>query len=1468
MIDAGRRSTMSGFCTLLSIATVLALPAVSGAQTSTTPSGPVAGQSINMVSGKTLPGGDPYLQRQNEPSLAVSSRNARHLMAGANDYRTVDIPGLPDGTETGDSWLGLFKSFDGGETWQSTLLPGYPQDTTPEGQASPLKGYAAGADPIVRAGTHGLFYYGGIAFNRTTNLGVLHVSTFLDLNNKENGDVTAARDPIRFAGTAVVDTGTAGQFLDKPWLGVDVPRAGAVSRTITLGGTTQTIPCGNVYMAWAKFTGSQSTKIMVSRSRDCGVTWENPTKLSESNSVNQGTVVAIGPDGAVYVAWRRFRTSSDTDAILFAKSTDFGKTFTKASAIAPAAGRTFLPFDQASNPAQSPYLTAFRTNTYPSLAVANGRVYAAWTQRPAAGGFARVVLASSADGGSTWSAPALVDDGPLVDETTGLPLTDGTGTLQFDRGHQFMPALAASGGRLMILYYDTRLDHTVGKYEEPAGGFQGRYDETREPVGQADLDADAVFTPTVDDATLTQRRHTIDVRVGQLNLCAASPAIRSARASRAPFGVADLLGRDIQQLKFNPPNLPLFGKGRIPFVGDYIDIAGTDFVAGNDGSWSFNTACAAPPAFQATWTSNEDVKAPANGDWTAYTPVGKPGCDPDRVGMRNQNVYSGRITEGLLVSSPQTAKPLKPFVTNDPASVRAFVVLVQNLTDQQRSFRLSIPGQPAGGTASFKKWDLGGPVVTTLDVDIAPRSGISRPVFATSTDPSAAIRVEVTETTGGGLSGFVVLNADRTNATLADPDGGPAGVNTVEIYTPSVSNPSVYNPSVTNPSVSNPSVSNPSVTNPSVYNPSVSNPSVYNPSVSNPSVYNTTVANPSVTNPSVYNGALVNTAISDASYAVTNVGNTSTSYRVQLVGDSSTAQQGLQLLVTKNQTSPAANGCTLVETAQSTVLVNVANPLISSPATAVFDPALEEGSVKNTTFSLRPGETGYVTLRGQYDLSQMATIAASVVPVLVPHPTDPKNAEYAAPLAITRDGSALPAGTFGVPYGPFDLGVFGGKTPYSCSVDGAPGLEATGCTISGTPTQAGPFTPTIVVSDSSSPMGTVTRSFTLSIAKATPALTWATPQPIAYGTALSATQLNATASVPGTFAYAPAAGTVLGAGTQTLSVTFTPTDGGNYGSASATVTLLVNRATPTITWADPAAITYGTALSATQLNATASVPGTFAYAPAAGAVLGAGAQTLSVAFTPVDTTNYGSATATVSLTVAKASTTTTLASSVNPSTFSEAVTFTATVAGPAGTPAPTGVVTFRDGAATLGTTALAGGTAAVTTSTLAVGSHSITAQYTPDAAAATNLVGGTSNTITQTVGATYAFTGFLTPLQPAGTLAAPSNSGTQSFGSAVPVKWQLKDSSGNFVGDLATATWLRAYPNTSKGCTGAPNVSGGYTLLYSPTSGAKGNSTFRFGSNQYNFNWDTASTTAKGCYTLALQLSDGSPVKATNVLLK
>jgi len=159
----------------------------------------------------------------------------------------------------------------------------------------------------------------------------------------------------------------------------------------------------------------------------------------------------------------------------------------------------------------------------------------------------------------------------------------------------------------------------------------------------------------------------------------------------------------------------------------------------------------------------------------------------------------------------------------------------------------------------------------------------------------------------------------------------------------------------------------------------------------------------------------------------------------------------------------------------------------------------------------------------------------------------------------------------------------------------------------------------------------------------TPVLTWATPTNIIYGTALGSNQLNATANVPGGFAYTPPTNTVLNAGTNTLSVLFTPSNTIAYTTATDSVTIVVMPATPVLTWATPDPITYGTALSSAQLNATANVPGSFAYNPTAGTVLNAGSDLLSVVFTPTNTTgspsntvNYTDASTNVTIMVATA----------------------------------------------------------------------------------------------------------------------------------------------------------------------------------------------------------------------------------------
>jgi hypothetical protein len=101
-----------------------------------------------------------------------------------------------------------------------------------------------------------------------------------------------------------------------------------------------------------------------------------------------------------------------------------------------------------------------------------------------------------------------------------------------------------------------------------------------------------------------------------------------------------------------------------------------------------------------------------------------------------------------------------------------------------------------------------------------------------------------------------------------------------------------------------------------------------------------------------------------------------------------------------------------------------------------------------------------------------------------------------------------------------------------------------------------------------------------------PPISWATPANIVYGTPLSGAQLDASSTVAGTFAYSPAAGTVLATGKQTLNATFTPTDAIDYTTATASVTLTVIPGTPTLTITSSANPIF----TAAAVSFTASLP--------------------------------------------------------------------------------------------------------------------------------------------------------------------------------------------------------------------------------------------------------------------------------------
>ena len=126
------------------------------------------------------------------------------------------------------------------------------------------------------------------------------------------------------------------------------------------------------------------------------------------------------------------------------------------------------------------------------------------------------------------------------------------------------------------------------------------------------------------------------------------------------------------------------------------------------------------------------------------------------------------------------------------------------------------------------------------------------------------------------------------------------------------------------------------------------------------------------------------------------------------------------------------------------------------------------------------------------------------------------------------------------------------------------------------------------------------------------------------------TNANGVATLAGVSLAGQSAGTIGGAVTASFA------GDSNDAAGSATGTLTVNRIAPTITWANPAAITYNTALGSSQLDAQANVPGTFTYSQGPGTILGVGNQAITLTFAPTDSVDYLTTTASATLAVSRA----------------------------------------------------------------------------------------------------------------------------------------------------------------------------------------------------------------------------------------
>jgi Bacterial Ig-like domain (group 3) len=287
--------------------------------------------------------------------------------------------------------------------------------------------------------------------------------------------------------------------------------------------------------------------------------------------------------------------------------------------------------------------------------------------------------------------------------------------------------------------------------------------------------------------------------------------------------------------------------------------------------------------------------------------------------------------------------------------------------------------------------------------------------------------------------------------------------------------------------------------------------------------------------------------------------------------------------------------------------------------------------------------------------------------------------------------------------------------------------------------------------------------------KATSTALASSQNPSAFGQAVkfTATVTTASGTPTGTVTFKDGTATLgtgsLSAGTATFTTTvltvgihsITAVYSGDVnftGSTSPALSQVVNQAASTtsvVSSVNPSAMGQAVTFTATVKPATSGTPtGTVTFNDGA-TVLGTAklslgkatftTSTLAVGSHPISASygGDGNFTANTSATltqIVKSTTSITVASSLNPSTFGQAVTFTATVTATSGT--PTGTVTFKNGTATLGTGTLNDGTATFTTTALTVGTHSVTAVYNGDANFAASTSAALSQTVTQAASTT------------------------------------------------------------------------------------------------------------------------------------
>jgi len=449
--------------------------------------------------------------------------------------------------------------------------------------------------------------------------------------------------------------------------------------------------------------------------------------------------------------------------------------------------------------------------------------------------------------------------------------------------------------------------------------------------------------------------------------------------------------------------------------------------------------------------------------------------------------------------------------------------------------------------------------------------------------------------------------------------------------------------------------------------------------------------------------------------------------------------------------------------------------LTQNHAATAFTPVTGSGGTGALTWSVSPVlPTGLSMAAGTGAITGTPTVASPAATYTVTV-TDTNNATATATFGLTVNGvvtatqviasTTLTVNLAAPPFTP--VTGSGGTTPLAYSV--SPGLPTglsmaagTGA-ITGTPSVTSSATTyTVTVTDANS--GTATATFSLTVA--TPVLAVAasgSPATVASGNditySIALTVSTGTATTASLSDPLPAGLTFVSAG-----------ETGPGGAWTCTTPAVGGAGTVTCSIASAAPGTYNFTIVA---HVAAGTP--------AGAFVNTATASASNA-----TAASGSATNTIALTT----TSTTLVSSLNPSLVGQAVTFTATVSGAT----PTGTVTFKDGATTLGAgTPNGAGVATFTTAALTSGPHAVTAAYGGDA----NNASSTSPALTQTVGLTATTVSVTSSANPSAPGQAVTFTATVASGGGTPAGSVTFSDGGGVIGTGALAGGVATLTTTA-----------------------------------------------------------------------